>query len=84
MWVWSGVLIKIFVVNHLGLNHDAFGEIVKSALSIMNMFFFAFLQEITNGATYNPLSVLSGAVSGDFSNFIYCIGARIPTQVSLL
>lgn len=81
MWVWSGVLVRIFVFKYLGLGHDHVGEIVKIVFSVVNMFFFAFLAKVTRGGAYNPLTVLSGAISGDFSNFIYCLGSRIPAQV---
>ena len=81
MWVWSGVLIKIFVYNILGLGHEPIGEVIKCSLSIIIMFFFAFLAKVTNGGAYNPLTVLSSAISGDFSHFLFTVGARIPAQV---
>ncbi|XP_022767919.1 probable aquaporin SIP2-1 isoform X2 [Durio zibethinus] len=56
-------------------------EIVKGALSVINMFFFAFLAKVTKGGTYNPLTVFSSAVSGDFSHFLFTVGARIPAQI---
>ncbi|KAF7819189.1 putative aquaporin SIP2-1 [Senna tora] len=80
MWVWSGVLIKQFS-TYLGLNHQPLLEIVKATLSVMNMFFFAWLGKLTHGGAYNPLTILADAISGDFSNFLFCVGARIPTQV---
>lgn len=84
MWVWSGVLIKIFVSRYLGLKHEPVLEAVKSTLSVINIFFFAWLGKFTHGGAYNPLTVLAGAISGDFSNFLFCLGARIPTQVSFM
>ncbi|XP_054818087.1 probable aquaporin SIP2-1 [Prosopis cineraria] len=81
MWVWSGVLIKVSVSRYLGLSHQPVLEAVKMTLSIINMFFFALLGIWTHGGAYNPLTVLAGAISGDFSNFLFCVGARIPTQV---
>ncbi|KAI3444252.1 hypothetical protein Pfo_000917 [Paulownia fortunei] len=82
MWVWSSVLIKIFVHRILGYGaHQVKGEIVRYAVSILNMFFFAFMAKVTKGGAYNPLTVLSAAISGDFSNFIFTLGARIPAQV---
>ncbi|TQD90815.1 hypothetical protein C1H46_023655 [Malus baccata] len=81
MWVWSGVLIKIYVFGILGFGHGPGGEIIKCAISIVNMFFFALLGKVTNGGTYNPLTVLSGAITGDFSRFLFTVGARIPAQV---
>ncbi|TKY62781.1 aquaporin SIP2-1 [Spatholobus suberectus] len=81
MWVWSGVLVRIIVFKHLGLGHAPIGEVVKTTLSVANMFFFAFLVKFTRGGAYNPLTVLADAISGDFNNFLHCVGARIPTQV---
>lgn len=84
MWMWSGALIKTFVNKFLGLGHQTSGEVIKCVLSIINMFFFAFLGKITKGGTYNPLTVLAGAISGNFSRFLFDVGARIPVQVSSL
>ncbi|KAK7336370.1 hypothetical protein VNO77_16909 [Canavalia gladiata] len=81
MWVSSSVLIRIFVFKFLGFRHDHLGEIAKTAFSVANMFFFAFLVRLTRGAAHNPLTVLAGAISGDFNNFLYCVAARIPSQV---
>lgn len=76
MWVWSGALIKLFTYRVLGM-----GEAAKAALSVANMFFFAFLAKLSKGAAYNPLTLLSAAISGDFSRFLFTVGARIPAQV---
>lgn len=81
MWVWSGVLIKMFVYNFLGFGHEPLGEAIRCSLSILNMFFFAFLYNITRGGSYNPLTVLASAISGDFRKFLFTVGARIPAQV---
>ncbi|PRQ49492.1 putative major intrinsic protein [Rosa chinensis] len=81
MWVLSGVLIKKFIHNVLGLAHQPSGDILYFALSIINMFFFAFLAKITKGGTYNPLTVFSDAITGDFSRFLFTVAARIPAQV---
>ncbi|XVE69540.1 hypothetical protein DITRI_Ditri09bG0160300 [Diplodiscus trichospermus] len=81
MWVWSGCLVKMFVSQGLGIGHQPKAEIVKGALSVANMFFFAFLAKVTKGGAYNPLTVLSSAVSGDFSHFLFTVGVRIPVQV---
>ncbi|XP_077247647.1 putative aquaporin SIP2-1 [Tasmannia lanceolata] len=81
MWVWSGALIKIFVYEVLGLGHQPRGEIIKCALSVLSMFFFAGLGKITKGGSYNPLTVLAGAISGNFNNFLFSVGVRIPAQV---
>ncbi|KAK4769911.1 hypothetical protein SAY87_030443 [Trapa incisa] len=81
MWVWSGPLIKLFIFRVLGLDHQPEAEIVKVSLSIVNMFFFAFLGKVTRGGSYNPLTVLASAFSGDFNSFLFTVGARIPAQV---
>ncbi|KAK6151389.1 hypothetical protein DH2020_014024 [Rehmannia glutinosa] len=82
MWVWSSVLNKIFVHRILGYGaHGINGEIVRYGFSILNMFFFAFMAKATKGGAYNPLTLLSAAISGDFSNFLFTLGARIPAQV---
>ncbi|KAL2228073.1 probable aquaporin SIP2-1 [Sesamum indicum] len=82
MWVWSSVLNKIFVHRILGYGaHEFEGEIVRYAVSLLNMFFFTFMCKAARGGHYNPLTLLSAAISGDFSNFLFVLGARIPTQV---
>ncbi|XP_061356000.1 probable aquaporin SIP2-1 [Gastrolobium bilobum] len=83
MWVWSGVLVRIFVFKILGLGHGNghLGEFLKAAFSVANMFFFAFLSKVTRGGAYNPLTVFADAISADFNNFLFCVGARIPAQV---
>ncbi|KAE9599712.1 putative aquaporin transporter [Lupinus albus] len=83
MWVWSGVLVKELVCKNMGLCNEPIGEILKLGLNIITMFIFAFLGKITHGGASNPINILAGAVSQDFDNFLYCMGARIPSQVSL-
>ncbi|GAA0160404.1 hypothetical protein Leryth_004435 [Lithospermum erythrorhizon] len=81
MWVWSSIVVKI-IVSRILVNGggDAYGEIVKTGFSIANMFLFSFLCSFLGGA-YNPLTVLSSGISGNFDNFLYTVGARIPAQV---
>ncbi|KAL0337860.1 UNVERIFIED_CONTAM: putative aquaporin SIP2-1 [Sesamum calycinum] len=82
MWVWSSVLNKIFVHRILGYGvHEFEGEIVRYAVSLLNMFLFTFMCKAARGGHYNPLTLLSAAISGDFSNFLFVLGARIPAQV---
>lgn len=83
MWVWSSVLFKIYVYKPLGIlgHNETKHEVARSVFSIINMFFFALLGKITHGGSYNPLMVLSTAISGDFETFLYTVGARIPAQV---
>lgn len=81
MWIWQSVLIKIFVYKILGLGQALSGEVFKCVLSIISMFLFAFFGEATKGGAYNPLTVFASGISGDFSNFLFTVGARIPAQV---
>lgn len=81
MWVWSGALIKIFVNEILEMGLETGGEVVKGALSVINMFLFAYLSKLSRGGAYNPLTLLPSAVSGDFPRFLFTVGARIPAQV---
>uniref|UniRef100_A0A6M2F6J8 Aquaporin SIP2-1 n=1 Tax=Populus davidiana TaxID=266767 RepID=A0A6M2F6J8_9ROSI len=81
IWIWNGALIKMFVFKVLQMGHDSRAEFVGQSLTVMSLFFFAFLAKVTKGASYNPLVVLSSAISGDFSQFLFTIGTRIPAQV---
>ncbi|CAL5185069.1 unnamed protein product [Lathyrus oleraceus] len=62
-------------------SHSHLSEIVKFSFSIANMFFYAFLSKLFHGGANNPLATLLDAISGDFHNFLFCIGSRIPAQV---
>ncbi|XP_047942175.1 probable aquaporin SIP2-1 isoform X2 [Salvia hispanica] len=79
MWVFSNELIKIFSLGYAASQLDA--DILKCALSVANMFAFAYMGKLTHGGAYNPLAVLAPAISADFSNFLFTVGARIPAQV---
>lgn len=81
MWVWSGVLVRLFVFKILGFSHTPIGEIVKILFSILNMFLFAFLAKVSRGGVYNPLTVLADAISRGVLNFLFCVAFRIPAQV---
>jgi hypothetical protein len=81
IWVWNGALIKMFVFKVLQMGHDSRGEFMRQSLTVVSLFFFAFLAKVTKGASFNPLAVLSSAISGDFSQFLFTIGTRIPAQV---
>ncbi|WJX66663.1 MIP aquaporin (TC 1.A.8) [Trifolium repens] len=81
MWVCSSILLKTFVKKIISINHSHVVEIVKIGFSIANMFFYAFLAKFFRGGANNPLATLVDAISGDFHNFVLCIGSRIPAQV---
>ncbi|KAK1256777.1 putative aquaporin SIP2-1 [Acorus gramineus] len=81
MWVCSGALIKILVYHVLGWGFQAKGEALKVSLYVVVMFFFAWFGKVSRGGSYNPLSVLSQAISGRFSDFVFTLFGRIPAQV---
>ncbi|XP_058740133.1 probable aquaporin SIP2-1 [Vicia villosa] len=82
-WLCSGVLVRLFVFKILGFSNtdDHVAEFMKLSFSIANMFLFAFLAKVSRGGAYNPLAVLVDAITGDFCNFFFCVGFRIPAQV---
>ncbi|KAL4571777.1 hypothetical protein LXL04_018542 [Taraxacum kok-saghyz] len=81
MWVWSGITIRVITHIVLGLSINGHAsEIVRSSLTIANMFLFTNLTKLTNGGAYNPIVVFTSAINGDFTNFLFNIG-RIPFQV---
>ncbi|WJX66650.1 MIP aquaporin (TC 1.A.8) [Trifolium repens] len=40
------------------------------------MFFYGFLAKVFRGGANNPLATLVDAISGDFHNFVFCIGSE--------
>ena len=84
MWVWSGVLVKILVFHMLGFHRNVTGEVVYLGFSVLNLFFFALLMKFGKGSAYNPLTVLAASISGGFSQFLFAVFARIPSQVRFL
>ncbi|XP_073110392.1 aquaporin SIP2-1 isoform X3 [Elaeis guineensis] len=81
MWVWASALVKLFVYGYLELGHRPEAEILKISLGVLYMFFFAWLGEVTRGGSYNPLTVLSYAFSGNLDRFLFTALGRIPAQV---
>uniref|UniRef100_A0A1D1YV43 Putative aquaporin SIP2-1 n=1 Tax=Anthurium amnicola TaxID=1678845 RepID=A0A1D1YV43_9ARAE len=83
MWVWSGALIKVLVYRVLGLGllHPHAAEALWGSLAVLSMFFFAWMGVLTRGGAYNPLTVLSAAMTGDFPRFLLTVLGRIPAQV---
>ncbi|EHA8587720.1 putative aquaporin SIP2-1 [Cocos nucifera] len=82
MWVWASALVKLFVYGYLEIGHRPEAEILKISLGVLYMFFFAWLGEVTRGGSYNPLTVLSYAFSGNLDRFLFTSLGRIPAQVS--
>lgn len=82
LWVWAGSLVKLFVYRTVapGTPHEA--ELLKVALSIAYMFFFAWLDKLTGGGSYNPLTVLIYTVAGN-GGYLFAAFCRIPAQVYL-
>ncbi|KFK34929.1 hypothetical protein AALP_AA5G212400 [Arabis alpina] len=82
MWTWTGVLVNILVHGLLGFSRtDPTGEIIRYLFSITSMFVFAFLQKLTKGGLYNPLTTLASGVSTGFVNFLFSVFVRIPVEV---
>lgn len=82
MWIWAGVLVNILVHGVLGFSRkDTTGDIVRYLFSVISMFLFAFLQKLTKGGLYNPLTALASGVSGGFRGFIFSVLVRIPVEV---
>ncbi|KAI3787085.1 hypothetical protein L1987_41285 [Smallanthus sonchifolius] len=83
MWAWASVIFQIIVQNFVGLSYNGHGqasEFYKCCLSVLNMFLFAYLVELTNGGAYNPIVVFTEAINGNFVMFLFNVG-RIPFQV---
>jgi len=76
MWVSLGGSIKFLVYYVLEL-----AELTKCCFAVANMFLFSWICHVTGGASYNPLTVLSFAFSGDVSTFFLTLFGRIPAQV---
>lgn len=67
--------------SFLQLGRSPEGELLKVALSVLYMFFFAWLGIVSRGGAYNPLTVLSSAFSGSLDGFVFTAFGRIPAQV---
>jgi aquaporin SIP len=83
LWVCAGALVKLFVYSVLGLGGTPEGEAAKVSLSVVYMFIFAGLESLTGGASYNPLTALSGAVAshGGPALYLFTVFLRVPAQV---
>lgn len=81
LWVWAGSLVKLFVYRTVGPGTPHEAELLKIALSIGYMFFFAWLDKLTGGGSYNPLSVLIYTVAGN-GGYLFAAFCRIPAQVN--
>ncbi|KAF3322629.1 aquaporin SIP2-1-like protein [Carex littledalei] len=78
LWVWAGALVRLFVYRTVAPGHEA--ELLKVALSIGYMFFFAWLDKLTGGGSYNPLTVLIYTVAGN-GGYLFAAFCRIPAQM---
>ncbi|TVU47262.1 hypothetical protein EJB05_06855 [Eragrostis curvula] len=83
LWVCAGALVKLAVYGPLGLGGRPEGDVAKIGLSVLYMFVFAWLESATGGASYNPLTVLAGALASRGGPAVYLFTAfiRIPSQV---
>ncbi|KAM3228854.1 hypothetical protein ACQJBY_060044 [Aegilops geniculata] len=83
LWVCAGALVKLAVYNVLGLGGRPEGEAAKVSLSVVYMFLFAWLESATGGASYNPLTAISGALAsrGGIALYLFTVFVRVPAQV---
>ncbi|XP_072975344.1 aquaporin SIP2-1 [Typha angustifolia] len=81
MWVWAGALVKLFVYGFLGIGHRPEGEALKIALTVLYMFFFAGLEKVTGGGSYNPLTALASSIMAKLDGYLFTAFGRIPAQV---
>lgn len=82
LWVLSGALVRVvtaIVASHsLQLKENE--ELLRWALAVAVMFIFTWLGKITNGASYNPVTVLSNAFATTKAESLFTLAARIPAQ----
>ncbi|EMS51121.1 Aquaporin SIP2-1 [Triticum urartu] len=83
LWVCAGALVKLAVYNVLGLGGRPEGEAAKVSLSVVYMFLFAWLESATGGASYNPLTAISGALAsrGGIALYLFTVFVRVPAQL---
>ncbi|KAJ3699714.1 hypothetical protein LUZ61_003419 [Rhynchospora tenuis] len=81
LWVWAGSLVKLFVYRTVGPGTPHEAELLKIALSVVYMFFFAWLEKLTGGGSYNPLTVLIYTVAGGNGGYLFAALCRIPAQM---
>ncbi|KAL5216225.1 hypothetical protein ABZP36_007626 [Zizania latifolia] len=72
MWVCAGALVKLAVYGVLGLRGRPEADAAKVTLSLIYMFFFAWLEGATGGVSYNPLTVLAGALASPGGPLFTC------------
>lgn len=83
MWAWAGSLTKLFVYSFLDWGRTpAAAEAMKLSISVLYMYFFAWMGNLSRGGAYNPLTVLSSAFMGGLDGFLFNLFGRIPAQVS--
>lgn len=82
LWVLSGALVRVLtavVASHF-LQLKSHEEILKWVLMVQVMFIFSWLSKLTNGATYNPVTVLSNAFAENRAESLFTLAVRIPAQ----
>ncbi|KAH9296281.1 hypothetical protein KI387_039869 [Taxus chinensis] len=78
LWVVAGALVRVvtqFDVLQLKRN----GDLVKLALTAAAMFMFTWIGKLTNGATYNPITVLLNSLGAKPLPF-FTLAVRILAQ----
>lgn len=82
LWVLSGALVRVLiavVASHF-LQLKGNEELLRWALTVAVMFTFSWLGKLTNGASYNPVTVLSNAFADSRAESLFTLAARIPAQ----
>lgn len=82
MWAWAGSLAKLFAYSFLGWGHTPEAEAIKLSISVLYMYFFAWMVNLSRGAAYNPLTLLSSAFMGGLDGFLFIAFCRIPAQIA--
>eukprot|EP01018_Ginkgo_biloba_P038997 Gb_36376 [translate_table: standard] len=77
--IWlQGAFVKV-VSDVNGLKGN--GDVLKWALTVAVLFIFAWFGKVTNGASYNPITVLSFACAGISQHHsLFAVAVRIPAQ----
>ncbi|ONK63609.1 uncharacterized protein A4U43_C07F17020 [Asparagus officinalis] len=82
MWAWAGSLAKLFVYSFLDWGKTPEAEALNLSLSVVYMYFFAWLGNFSRGGAYNPLGILSNAFMGGLDGFLFTVFGRIPAQIA--
>lgn len=82
LWVSLNAFVRVAV--ELGFVFVDMGgrQLLKKGLVVVLLFLFSWLSKLSNGATYNPLTVIAYAAAGITHHPLAVLSFRIPAQVS--